>query len=186
MAFNPVYLREPKHESAMFPIWDEPDTEPLSERVREEQRSEALGERVLDALAASVWETFWHTSSYRQKGEDTLNWGDPYNWIQIKWMRCLVEGPPEHSSCLRQYGALRKVITSTRLHKLEEVYPLRDALVARHFLLSHPQLIGVLLEAHPYLLKYFGPDLQVALKVVRDPEAEDSEQLFAYIFTSIR
>jgi hypothetical protein len=185
MAIDPVYLREPKYESAVFPVWGESDIEHLSEQVWEEQRSEGLGERVLDALAASVWETSWQTSSYRQKGEDTLSWGDSDNWIQIKWIRCLVESPPEHSSCLRQYGALQRVVTGTRLYKLEEVYSLSDAQLVRPFLLSHPQLIGVLLKARPHLSKYFGPDLQVVLKVVRDPEAEDSEQLFAYIYTSL-
>jgi len=53
------------------------------------------------------------------------------------------------------------------------------------FLHTHPQLIEVLLEASVYLQKHFGPDPQVTLEVVSDPEVEGVEELFAYILTSL-
>ena len=46
-------------------------------------------------------------------------------------------------------------------------------------------MIEVILEAYPHLVKHSGPNPQVMLEVVRDPEAERSEQLFAYILTSL-
>jgi hypothetical protein len=46
-------------------------------------------------------------------------------------------------------------------------------------------LIDVLLEAHAYLQKHFGPDPKVALQVVSDPEAKGGDQLFAYILTPL-
>ena len=49
----------------------------------------------------------------------------------------------------------------------------------RRFLHVYSQLVEVLLEAHVYLQKYFGPDPQVTLKVVSDPEVEGVEELFA-------
>jgi hypothetical protein len=82
---------------------------------------------------------------------------------------------------------------SRRLHQLEEVYALRDAAAVRHFLrlrsgqVLHacPQLVEVLVEARVYLQRCFGPDPQVALEVVSDPEAESVDELFAYIVTSL-
>jgi len=58
-------------------------------------------------------------------------------------------------------------------------------MAVRRFLYAYPQLVEVLLEAYPYLVKHFGPNPQVMLKVVRDPEAGRSEQLMAYILTSL-
>ena len=60
-----------------------------------------------------------------------------------------------------------------------------NAAAVGRFLHAYPQLIEVLLEAHVYLQKYFGPDPQVTLKVVSDPEVEGVEELFAYILTSL-
>ncbi len=50
---------------------------------------------------------------------------------------------------------------------------------------AYPQLVEVLLEAHVYLQKYFGPDPRVTLEVVSDPEVEGMDELFAYIVTTL-
>jgi hypothetical protein len=83
------------------------------------------------------------------------------------------------------YITLLDTIESQRLHQLEEAYSLRNAAAVRRFLHACPQLVEVLLEAHVYLQKYFGPDPQVTLRVVSDPEAESTDELFAYIRTSL-
>jgi hypothetical protein len=80
---------------------------------------------------------------------------------------------------------LLDIIESQRLHQLEEMYSLRHAAAVRRFLRAYPQLSEILLEARVYLQKYFGPDPQVTLKVVSDPEVEGVEELFAYILTSL-
>ena len=74
---------------------------------------------------------------------------------------------------------------SQRLYHLEGIYSLRHAAAVRRFLHACPQLVEVLLEARVYLQKYFGPDPQVTLEVVSDPEVEGVEELFAYILTSL-
>ena len=74
---------------------------------------------------------------------------------------------------------------SQRLHQLEGIYSLRNAAAVRRFLRAYPQLVEALLEARVYLQKYFGPDPQVTLEVVSDPEVEGVEELFAYIRTSL-
>jgi len=81
--------------------------------------------------------------------------------------------------------ALLDIIESQRLHQLEEMYSLRNAVAVRRFLHTYPQLVEVLLEARLYLQKYFGPAPQVTLEVVSDPEVEGVEELFAYILTSL-
>jgi len=74
---------------------------------------------------------------------------------------------------------------SQRLHQLEGIYSLRNAAAVRRFLRAYPQLVEVLLAARVSLQKYFGPDPQVTLEVVSDPEVEGVEELFAYIRTSL-
>jgi hypothetical protein len=76
-------------------------------------------------------------------------------------------------------------IPNQRLRRLEEIYSLRDAAAVKRFLHARPQLVEVLLEARVHLQRYFGPDPQVALEVVSDPETEDLKELFAYIHTSL-
>ena len=71
------------------------------------------------------------------------------------------------------------------MHQLEKVYSFRNTEAVRRFLHIHPHLVETILEAYPYLVKHFGPNPQVMLEVVRDPEAERPEQLFAYILTSL-
>jgi len=84
-----------------------------------------------------------------------------------------------------QYTTLPYIIESRRLHRLEEIYSLRDAATVRRFLHACPQLVEVLLEARIHLQKFFGPDPQVTLEVISDPEAESIDELFAYILTSL-
>lgn len=78
-----------------------------------------------------------------------------------------------------------EVVDQAHLHKLEEIYSFRDAAEVRRFLVAHPYLIDILLEAQPYLGKYFGPDPDVVLEVVNDRETASWQQLFAYIQTSL-
>ena len=62
-------------------------------------------------------------------------------------------------------------------------YSLRDPARVKLFLHAHPQLKDVLIEARPHLQKHFGPDAQVFLEVVPDPEIEGWDQLIAHIRT---
>ncbi|MSP12380.1 MAG: hypothetical protein EXR62_05415 [Chloroflexi bacterium] len=76
-------------------------------------------------------------------------------------------------------------IETTYLPEIQEIYAMRDSSSVQSFLESHPQLVGLLLEAYPHLLESFGPQPEVILEVVRNPEAEEPDQLFAYIRTSL-
>lgn len=83
-----------------------------------------------------------------------------------------------------------RVIESERPHpsllrKLEGIYSFRDAGAMRSFLKAHLQLIEVLFQAHVHLQKHLGPDPQVELAIITDPEVEDMDELFAYILTSL-
>ncbi|MFQ5857433.1 MAG: hypothetical protein ACE5LU_17645 [Anaerolineae bacterium] len=81
--------------------------------------------------------------------------------------------------------AIRPTLRScTRLDDLEDLYSVRDAATVWQFLLAHLHLVEVLLEAYPHLEKHFGPDPEVTLEVVNDPEAVTRKQVFAYIVTS--
>ena len=186
MAISTSYFPERKYDSAYPFMLDEPDVETLRKRALYKPGAEALSRLVLEALGASVWQSSQQTFGYRWRGEDTLDWGNLENWVQIKLARDLVASSPGAQIQLAEYGALRQfIVESSRLRRLGEFYSFRDMPPVRRFLCAHPQLIDVLLEAHTYLEKHFGPGPLVTLEVVSDPEAADWDQLFAYILTSL-
>jgi len=186
MVMSTDYFPERKYDSAYPFMLNEPDVETLRKRAKGRSDIEDLRNLVLDALAASAWQSYRQTFSYRWKGEDTLDWGNLDNWLQIKLARDLVASSPGAQIQLAEYDALRQfIVESSRLRRLGEFYSFRDMPPVRRFLRAHPQLIDVLLEAHTYLEKHFGPGPLVTLEVVSDPEAVDWDQLFAYILTSL-
>ncbi len=86
---------------------------------------------------------------------------------------------------LKQSSSAHGVIESPGLHELENLYTFRNPVAVRRFLLNHPHLIDLLLEAYPHLAQTFGQDSHVALEVVRDPEVANWTQLVAYLVTSL-
>jgi hypothetical protein len=185
MVMSTAYFLERQHDSAYLFMPDEPDVETLGKQAIGRSDIEDLRNLVLDALAPSAWQSSQQTFGYRWRGEDTLDWGNLENWIQIKLARDLVESARVPTR-LMEYDALRQfIVERSRLRQLGEFYSFRDALAIRGFLRAHPQLTEVLLEAHAHLQECFGPDPQVALEVVSDPEAEGPDELFAYILTSL-
>ncbi|MCX7707648.1 MAG: hypothetical protein N2204_06550 [Anaerolineae bacterium] len=72
-----------------------------------------------------------------------------------------------------------------KLSQIRRIYGFRGEAEAVRFLRMHPALIDLLLEALPHVERYFGPHPEVVLEVVVDPEASDSEELFANIRTSL-
>lgn len=147
---------------------------------------------VLDVLSASIGAISQQTLNYRLRGTDTLTWEDQSCWIEIRGITgllSLLEGHPseEFIEILAiKYSTLLDALSFLdHLGQIEDLYSLRNAAAVRRFLHAYPRLIEVLLEAHGYLQKYFGPDPQVTLEVVSDPEVEDMDELFAYILTSL-
>ena len=67
---------------------------------------------------------------------------------------------------------------------LGTAYELRGIDALRRVLRSEPDLQPILNEARRQIEKQFGKASQVALEVVSDPEAEDHEELFAFVQTS--
>ena len=63
-------------------------------------------------------------------------------------------------------------------------YWFRDPPRVQQYLHSHPQLEEVLIDAWPHLRRHFGPDVQVFLEVVSDPEIETWDQLIAHVRTA--
>jgi hypothetical protein len=51
------------------------------------------------------------------------------------------------------------------------------------YLVLHPLLIPVLAEAYEKIIKYFGHEIEVVLKLVLDPEIPNFEHLVGYIWT---
>jgi hypothetical protein len=76
------------------------------------------------------------------------------------------------------------LIEEEALQQIQQLYTIREADVVKQFILDHSELIEVLIEAHDQVQRQFGPDQEIALEVVSDPEVEDLDELFAYVLTS--
>lgn len=144
-----------------------------------------LPRRVSDSLGVFEFGAFQQTLGYRLKGEDTLNYGDPVEWIEAKWTgQCLAETSywrgESFESCPAQMRELWAVQAAVGLSR---VYTIDDQAAVGSFLRAHPELMGVLAQAATHLRRLFGPEPQVALEVVVDPEAEQCAQLVAYVCT---
>jgi hypothetical protein len=68
---------------------------------------------------------------------------------------------------------------------LESLYTIRDWKAIQRFVVEFPNVFPVLLEASTALAKHFGPDCQVTLEIVSDPETENQRELVAYVQTSL-
>lgn len=146
--------------------------------------------QIVNALGPCVGSVPPLTLHYWVKGEDTLTWGDQSYWMEIKGIGSLLSLHEESTVFNElhaiQYGALLDVSSLLDdMRQLEEIYSFRNDAAVQRFLYSYPQLAKVLLEAHVYLKKHFGPEPQVTLEVVSDPEVEGWDELFAYILTSL-
>lgn len=185
MSKSTAYFPESRYGSTRPFVQEESDAELLQKRMLDRPGEAALSKLVLEALGPSAWQSSQQTFGYRWRGEDTLDWGNLDNWIQIKLVRYMVEST-RVQNCLVEYDALQQfIVESSRLRQLGEFYTFRNVTAIRRFLHIHPRLIDVLLEARAHLQEHFGPDPQVVLQVVEDPEAENWSQLFAYILTDL-
>jgi hypothetical protein len=147
---------------------------------------DALRRSVLRALCPSVGRSPSQTLDYRWKGEDTLNWGEPDDWVQYRWwIHCLVEEPFQFDHCVRQYSALQDIVRASRLQEIEEMYTFRNTPEVWRFLYAHLRIIDVLLEAYPHIQEHFGSNTEVVLEVASDLEVKNWDQLFAYIVTPL-
>jgi hypothetical protein len=75
--------------------------------------------------------------------------------------------------------------TDGRIGRLRKRYEFRGGTEVENFLEEHDYLIGPLSDAYDRIRDYFGPRARLALKVIRDPEARQDEELFVFIQTGL-
>ncbi len=66
-----------------------------------------------------------------------------------------------------------------------DLYKPDDYPEVTRYLRAHPFLTDLLLELHEKIQGHFGSDTQAVLRVVTDPEAEDAQELFAVVQSSL-
>lgn len=71
------------------------------------------------------------------------------------------------------------------LRWIEDLYIVPDRRAVREFLRTHPDLAGMLIDAHEPLVDAFGPFPQMSLSVIRDPEIEGKIELLGSILTPL-
>lgn len=149
-----------------------------------------IEKHVLDVLGAGVGQHWHETFAYRRRGEDTLSWGEPDEWINVQWLRTLsLRGARPLSGLIdrlrESYASLQEALESARLHLLNEIYEFRDHERVLTFLSEHPVLIVFLEESYVYLQTHFGVKARYVLEVVDDPEVSNRRSLVVYIVVSL-
>ncbi|RCK72743.1 MAG: hypothetical protein ANABAC_1277 [Anaerolineae bacterium] len=138
-------------------------------------------QKTLDMLSVFARETSkQQLTSHRWRGKDTLTLGNPSEWIVIKWMAQNISESGNPQLILKRINCW-KPLTEIALNQLRQFYDFRNPTEIIRFLTTYQQLIPVLREAHAVIKEIFGNDAQIALEVVKDPEATNTEKLFAYI-----
>lgn len=74
--------------------------------------------------------------------------------------------------------------SASGLDPVLELYTLADAEVDA-YLQKRPFLLPVLVELHGQVQKYFGPNTQIVLEVVTDPEGDGERELFAIVQSAL-
>jgi hypothetical protein len=77
------------------------------------------------------------------------------------------------------------VVEDTDLERVGELYSFRNAGAVKGFLQHHQHVIDFLIESYPYVSKHFGRYPEIILELIKDQEIDASEQLVAYIKTSV-
>jgi hypothetical protein len=71
------------------------------------------------------------------------------------------------------------------IQSLEKLYTFRRPAEISEYIDALPFLVPLLVEAYDKIGEYFGPQPEVILEVVTDPEAIDDRQLVAFIQTGL-
>ena len=84
------------------------------------------------------------------------------------------------------FGSASTIVSFEQsLRRIEELYSLNDRSTVKRFISNYPELANLLIEAFPHVQYHFGSYPDVELEVIRDPESDNFEELFAYIRTPL-
>lgn len=158
--------------------------------IDEETITKQIDRDMVDVLGATVEQDMEETLAYRRRGEETLTWGEPEDWIVVQWLRSLSQYSTQLPSALverlrKSYTSLQEALESARFSIIGQYYELRNEEQVRDFLRNHPTLVGFLIDSYPYLHKHFGDDSKYILEAINYPEGSDFESLVVFIATSL-
>lgn len=168
--------------------------------VGEQENSEYLSDEpvlashieryMVDVLGATVERDRFETFAYRRRGEDTLTWGEPDEWMVVQWFRLLSQLGTGFPSRLegrlwKSYTAFREALIRTRIFAIGQIFELRDTKSVRNFLCKNPSLLSFLDESYFYLRKHFGIEARFILEIVKYPDDLSVESLVVFIATSL-
>ena len=74
---------------------------------------------------------------------------------------------------------------ATLIEPLSKLYRFRERSAVAAFLEENSVLSDVLLEAHRRIQEHFGPDTDIVLEVIPDPEVGGEQDFVAHIKTSL-
>lgn len=136
--------------------------------------------------------TVTNISMGTKRSDRRLQWWEmpgPHGPIQIavRWPGSQVFSPQSSSVRLLSGGASASILTASAclIEMLADVYHFRRYPEVFAFLQRHPNLIPLLIETAQVIPHYFGQGTPIALDIATDPEAEDDQQLVAWIQTDL-
>jgi hypothetical protein len=146
---------------------------------------------IIDVLSAGVGPTFqWSTFNYRIKGMDTLTIGDQGCWVKVREARRLLSanvvgrylGQEFFEDRVEEYIDLRKALRYLCSHRrLDPKISYRNPMAVEAYLTRHPEVVDFIEMAWPYLVSFFGQEIDVALEVLTYPEEAAHEELVGWV-----
>jgi hypothetical protein len=128
------------------------------------------GGGIVEALRRLIEATREHLASSKDARVELLDY-PPENWFRFV---------PPHQTTFADKATLADGIISV----LNQLYEFKGD-TAKGFLEENLSLSGLLFEAYEVIRKHFGPEVEMALEVVTDPEALGDKQLFVLIRTEL-
>ncbi len=101
------------------------------------------------------------------------------------WTRYLPDRGEERTMVYQIADTAELSAIDSEFQELSRFYSFRNPAEVFSFLQTHPFLTPLLLEAYPQIEERFGPNPEVVLEVITDPEAADDQELFAFIRTDL-
>jgi hypothetical protein len=92
--------------------------------------------------------------------------------------------PSEMYSFYQERDTSTTFVSPLYVELIKQKYSIRGDAEVFHFLEVYPFLAQLLIEAYPYIRKYF-PQSKISLEMVSDPEEYGREQLVAFIKTDM-
>lgn len=156
----------------------------LSRLTRESIEQEFFDPVFFDIHRFPTKQSQHNTVNIHITGPETSVLGEEFDRLFFKWLVCLID-QDQIDICLKGFESFQSVIKATEYQGLFNLYSFLDSTSVKEFLNKNPQIVPFLIDAYPFLVKYFSSSSYFELQVFTDMEVDNYEKLFCHIVTSL-